>query len=142
MFGLGQGAGAVVHGTEASLFVNRSGCRLIPNNKLKEPETWEKDRAKADMNVPHGRNFLECIRTRQKPISEIETCVRSSTVLHTCKSLDAFQVPNRLGPEQMDVHTERDAAESERYISRTLEAGSLNLVNRAIRQEAAVYHRG
>ena len=80
MFGLGQGAATVIHGTEATIFVNRSGCRLIPNNKFKEPETWEKDRALADMNVPHWRNFLECIRTRQKPISEIETCVRSSTV--------------------------------------------------------------
>jgi predicted dehydrogenase len=79
MFGP-QGAGTVIQGTEASLFVSRSGCRLIPNNKMKEPEVWEKDRTMADMNVPHWRNFLECIRTRQKPISEIETCVRSSTV--------------------------------------------------------------
>jgi myo-inositol 2-dehydrogenase/D-chiro-inositol 1-dehydrogenase len=30
--------------------------------------------------VPHWKNFLECIKTRQKPASEIETCVRSSTV--------------------------------------------------------------
>jgi predicted dehydrogenase len=80
MFGLGQGAGTVIHGTEASVFVNRGGCHLIPNNRSKEPETWEKNREMADMNVPHWRNFLECIRTREKPISEIETCVRSSTV--------------------------------------------------------------
>ena len=80
MFGLGQGAGTVIHGTEASVFVNRGGCRLIPNSRSKEPETWEKDRSMADMNVPHWRNFLACIRTREKPISEIETCVRSSTV--------------------------------------------------------------
>jgi hypothetical protein len=32
------------------------------------------------MNEPHWKNFLECIKTRQKPTSEIETCVRSSTV--------------------------------------------------------------
>jgi predicted dehydrogenase len=80
MFGLGQGAGTVIHGTEASVFVNRGGCHLIPNNRSKEPETWEKNREMADMNVPHWRNFLECIRTRENPISEIETCVRSSTV--------------------------------------------------------------
>jgi hypothetical protein len=30
------------------------------------------------MNVPHWKNFLECIRTRQKPQSDIETCVRST----------------------------------------------------------------
>ena len=39
MFGLGQGAATVIHGTDASLIVNRSGCRLIPNIKSKEPET-------------------------------------------------------------------------------------------------------
>ena len=80
LFGLGQGAGTMIHGTEATLFVNRGSCRLIPNKKSQAPEVWERDRAMADMNVPHWRNFLECIRTRQKPISEIETCVRSSTV--------------------------------------------------------------
>jgi len=28
--------------------------------------------------VAHWKNFLECIRTRAKPIGEIETCVRST----------------------------------------------------------------
>jgi hypothetical protein len=32
-----------------------------------------------DMNVPHWKNFIECMKSRAKPISEIETCVRSST---------------------------------------------------------------
>jgi hypothetical protein len=32
----------------------------------------------AEMNVPHWKNFLECIRTRAKPTSDIETCARSS----------------------------------------------------------------
>ncbi|HTQ53041.1 MAG TPA: Gfo/Idh/MocA family oxidoreductase [Bryobacteraceae bacterium] len=80
MFGLGQGAGTMIHGTEATLFVNRGSCRLIPNKRNSEPEVWERDHAMSDMNVPHWRNFLECIRSRQKPMSDIETCVRSSTV--------------------------------------------------------------
>jgi hypothetical protein len=33
-----------------------------------------------EMNVPHWKNWIECIKSRQKPTSEIETCVRSSTV--------------------------------------------------------------
>ena len=32
------------------------------------------------MNVPHWRNWIDCIHSRQPPTSEIETCVRSSTV--------------------------------------------------------------
>ena len=32
------------------------------------------------MNVPHWQNFISCVKSRRKPISEIETCVRSSAV--------------------------------------------------------------
>jgi predicted dehydrogenase len=80
MFGLSQGAATVIHGTEASLMVNRGGCRVIPNPRSAvEAQVWEKDPAMSKMNVPHWQNWLECIKTREKPISEIETCVRSST---------------------------------------------------------------
>jgi predicted dehydrogenase len=80
LFGRGQGNGTTIHGTEATIFVNRSGCWVIPNPKSKVAEqTWEKNQAMGEMNVPHWKNWLECIKTRQKPQSEIETCVRSST---------------------------------------------------------------
>jgi predicted dehydrogenase len=79
MFGMNQGAATTIHGTEASLMVNRSGCWLIPNSKSKmEPQTWEKDKEMSQMNVPHWRNFMECIKSRKRPTSDIETCVRSS----------------------------------------------------------------
>jgi len=75
------GTGTSIHGTEGTIIVNRSGCWVVPNAKSKlEAATWEKNPAMSAMNLPHWKNFLECIRSRQKPISEIETCVRSSTV--------------------------------------------------------------
>jgi hypothetical protein len=44
--------------------------------------------------------------------------VRSSTVcLLAGRPFGALQIPNRLGPKQMDLRTERDAAESERHLS-------------------------
>ena len=52
----GGAYGTAFLGSKATLIVNRA----------------------ADMHVPHWKNFLECIRTRAKPISEIETCVRST----------------------------------------------------------------
>ncbi len=69
--------GTAFHGTNATLMVNRGGYTIFPNEKGKQP-VEEKRRDMADMNVPHWHNFLECVRTRQKPISEIETCVRTS----------------------------------------------------------------
>ena len=79
MFGLEQGAGTTIHGTEATIFVNRSKCLLIPANKNVEAQTFEKDPQMGQMNVPHWKNWIACIKSREKPTSEIETCVRSST---------------------------------------------------------------
>ena len=77
----GHGAGTSIHGTEATVVVNRSGCWLIPNAKSAVPaQTYEKDPEMGKMNVPHWENWLACIKSREKPQSEIETCVRSSTV--------------------------------------------------------------
>jgi len=70
--------GTAFHGTEATLMVNRDGYWIWPVAKGKEPVA-ETSRELADMNVPHWKNFLECLRTRQKPVSDIETCVRSTT---------------------------------------------------------------
>lgn len=76
----GQGAATSIHGSEATLVVNRQGCWLIPNNKSNVvAATYEKDKEMGDMNVPHWKNFIQCLKTREKPQSDIETCVRSST---------------------------------------------------------------
>lgn len=70
--------GTSFHGTEATLMVNRDGYWIFPAAKGKEP-VEEKSRELAPMNEPHWRNFVECVRTRQKPTSDIETCVRTTT---------------------------------------------------------------
>ena len=67
-------------GTEATIVVSRNGCWLIPNSKSATPQTWENDKAMQPMNAPHWQNFVECIQSRNKRASDIETCVRSSTV--------------------------------------------------------------
>jgi predicted dehydrogenase len=77
----GQGTATSIHGTEGTIIVNRFGCWLAPKPKSKlEAASWEQVPAMGVLNVPHWKNFLECVKTRQKPVSDIETCVRSSTV--------------------------------------------------------------
>ncbi len=70
--------GTAFHGTKATLMVNRDGYWIWPAEKGKEPVA-ETSRDLAPMNLPHWKNFLECLRTRQKPTSDIETCVRTTT---------------------------------------------------------------
>jgi predicted dehydrogenase len=75
------GAGTAIHGTEGSVLVNRSACIVIPAGKTSKLTAvrYEKDNEMSQMNVPHWKNWLECIKSREKPTSDIETCVRSST---------------------------------------------------------------
>jgi predicted dehydrogenase len=81
MFGTTERAATVIHGTEGTLMVNRSGCWVTPNPKSSlAEEKYENDDTMRQMNVPHWNNFISCIKSREKPISEIETCVRSSAV--------------------------------------------------------------
>jgi predicted dehydrogenase len=70
--------GTSFHGTKATLMVNRAGYWIFPNEKGAEPIA-ETSKDLSEMNVPHWRNFLECVRSRQKPTSDIETCVRTTT---------------------------------------------------------------
>jgi predicted dehydrogenase len=67
--------GTAFHGTDATLMVNRDGYTVFRKGAA---PVVEKDRALAEMNVPHWRNFLAAIRSRQRPTSDIETCVRST----------------------------------------------------------------
>ena len=76
-----SGNGTAIHGTEGTVIVTRSNCTVIPSKPgvSLAAVTYEKDAAMAAMNVPHWQNWLACIKSREKPTSEIETCVRSST---------------------------------------------------------------
>jgi predicted dehydrogenase len=71
--------GTAFHGTEGTLMVNRGGYKLWKAGKgVTAPVEDQHDKSMGEMNVPHWKNFLECIRTREKPQSDIETCVRST----------------------------------------------------------------
>jgi len=90
----GQGGGTGIMGTEGMVVVTRGGCWLNPNKGSKvepieftvggsRPAQGLKQGAAAPERrqvSDHWRNFLDCIKTRQKPTSDIENLVRSSAV--------------------------------------------------------------
>ncbi len=73
---LGQGYGTMFHGTRGTLYVNRSFYRVIPErgSGLEAVEV----KSSNNSNMAHWANFLECVKTRQRPISDIETCYKTS----------------------------------------------------------------
>jgi hypothetical protein len=72
-----SGYGTAFHGTKATLMVNRGGYTIFKSGPGATPVV-ENNPGLAPMNLPHWRNFLECIRSRQRPTSDIENCVRST----------------------------------------------------------------
>ncbi len=72
-----KSGGILFHGSKGTLFVDRSEYRVIPERGSDLMEVTVK--AASSGNREHWANFLECIRTRQKPASDIELCQRSTT---------------------------------------------------------------
>ncbi|MEK7408369.1 MAG: Gfo/Idh/MocA family oxidoreductase [Acidobacteriota bacterium] len=68
--------GVNFHGTRGTLYVDRSLYRVTPE-RGSDLEASEMKRV-TDPHPLHWANFLECVRTRQRPTSDIETCYRSS----------------------------------------------------------------
>jgi predicted dehydrogenase len=72
-----QGYGTMFHGTKATLFVDRSLYRIVPESRDASAEVVEV-KSSNNSNVAHWANFLECIRNRQRPNSDIEICYKST----------------------------------------------------------------
>ncbi len=68
--------GTTFHGCNGTLFVDRSLYQVIPEGDAGLAAGEEK--VSNESYTAHWANFLECVRTRQKPISDIETCYRST----------------------------------------------------------------
>ncbi|MCC6164278.1 MAG: Gfo/Idh/MocA family oxidoreductase [Acidobacteria bacterium] len=97
--GANRGYGVEFYGTDATLFLDRSGFEVIPETagtqKVPTPSylseqqpslpVWKREWAGAsrartaavrapssDQNLSHIRNFLDCMRSRQRPNSDVE----------------------------------------------------------------------
>lgn len=76
----GDGGGVTFIGTEGKIFVNRGKFKA-------EPESVAQDPIPADgihlyKSADHLQDFLSCVRSRQKPICDVEVGCRSVTVCH------------------------------------------------------------
>lgn len=73
--------GMSIHGTRATLAVNRAGYSLFPGDRgnLEVSSRPAMEQSGDPLHVPHWKNFLECIRSGRRPAGDIEACVRSTT---------------------------------------------------------------
>ncbi len=82
--------GIIFYGTKGTLKLSRMGYQLIPGaNEQYIPERGPYESAEAQevdkpslLYEPHLEDFVNCIRSGEKPISDVETCHKSSTICH------------------------------------------------------------
>jgi predicted dehydrogenase len=83
-----KGGGITFHGTNGTLFVDRSGFEIIPERRRKSPDSQPEALMEGmvvkgvERHPEHVRNFLDCMKSRQRPISDIETGHTSTTACH------------------------------------------------------------
>jgi len=70
-------------GTEGWVYVSRSAIRTHPEHLVREK--FGPNDKRVIQSDDHRRNFLEAVKTGKKPISSIETAVRSDTI---CQQAD------------------------------------------------------
>ncbi|MDZ7690916.1 MAG: Gfo/Idh/MocA family oxidoreductase [Balneolaceae bacterium] len=76
----GNGYGIMFHGTEGTLFVDRGKLTLTPEpgSRLEALNMEVEENARAK----HVRNFLDCIKSRNKPICDVEIGHHSTVTAH------------------------------------------------------------
>jgi len=79
-FSLHAGVGVLFLGSEGWVFVCRELIEAEPKALLKASIGPNEIRLPRSNN--HRRNFLDCVKTRQKTLCPIETAVRSDTICH------------------------------------------------------------
>jgi predicted dehydrogenase len=86
--------GMAFYGTKGALFADRIGFEVYPElvaesgpgapmpaaNSKEEFRTKHIDSPGADVTGMHVKNFLDCVRSRQKPVADVEIGHRSTTV--------------------------------------------------------------
>ena len=107
-----KGGGIQFCGSKATLYVDRSEYRVIPEKPSNAPMRQVK--ATDSGNSNHWANFLNCVHTRQRPISDIEVCQHSTT---TCL-LGNVALRSKLNLDWDAAQWTTRQAEARKYLSR------------------------
>ncbi|MDB4584744.1 Gfo/Idh/MocA family oxidoreductase, partial [Draconibacterium sp.] len=93
------GNGVEFIGTEERIEVSRSLLNTIPNKKLAKLEIKEEDR-KLYFSDNHYQDWLDAIKNRSKPISDVEVGHRTSSVCNLANIAYELERPLQWDPEE------------------------------------------
>jgi predicted dehydrogenase len=121
----GKGYGTEFHGTDGTLFVDRSGFQVFPEKRKIENKSVDRTptvqmESANDALDDHVRNFLDCIKSRQRPVSDIEIGHRSTS---TCLLGNvAYRTKERLVWDAANQKMIQGSAEARKLLSREYRA--------------------
>lgn len=130
-----HGSGVELFGTKGSLVVSRGGFEVFPDMRIApergippwskpaghpqpadiKPEPWTEARKAGVMTEEpmdrHVRNFLDCVKTRQRPVADVEEGHQVSVACHLANiSLRLGGRKIRWDPEKEEIVGDREAA--------------------------------
>ena len=121
----GKGYGIEFHGTDGTLFVDRSGFQLYPEKRKAGKREVERTASMQmeevnDSHFDHVRNFLDCVKSRKRPMSDIEIGHRSTS---TCLLGNvAYRSKERLVWDVANQRLVGGSAEARKLLSREYRA--------------------
>lgn len=131
MLGAGRGPearehGVLFHGNLGVLVVDRSGWEVYPEtDRIEKPRQYKtagvprRSADNADYHLTHVQNFVDCMRSRKRPNSDVEIGHNSMIACHL------GNIAQRLGRQiKWDVENEKVIGdpEAQRYISKEYRA--------------------
>ncbi len=81
----GKNYGISFHGTRGTLFLDRDGWELFPERATDEQQPPAEKSQRSDgsaQHYPHVVNFIECLKSRALPNSDVEIGHRSTSACH------------------------------------------------------------
>jgi len=75
----GGPSGCTFEGADGSIYVDRSVLRSTPEAILQQP-LGERDFRLPNVGTSHRQNWIDCIRSRRRPVADVEIGARSSQI--------------------------------------------------------------
>jgi predicted dehydrogenase len=77
---INEPGGCMFYGEKGTLYIERGKLRSDPEGLIKEP--LRDDEVHLPRSPGHHRNWLDCIRSRQRPIADVEIGARTVAICH------------------------------------------------------------
>jgi predicted dehydrogenase len=85
--GSSPGGPLVFHGTKGALSLSRGGFTVAPETwrgeaQSNQPAMEAMKEPRSEMEIAHVRNFLDCVKSRRRPVADVEEGHRTATMCH------------------------------------------------------------